>query len=97
MMYSANFFGGENYAIGYATATSPLGPFTKSADNPLLQKNTEEGGDITGVGHNSITYSKDGSKMYCVYHGRTFATGHDRVVFISEIEAKDGKLAVVRR
>lgn len=97
MMYSANFFGGENYAIGYATATSPLGPYTKSPDNPLLQKNTEEGGDITGVGHNSITYSKDGKKMYCVYHGRTYSTGEERVVFISEIEAGDGHLRITER
>lgn len=97
MMYSANFFGGENYAIGYATATSPLGPYTKSPDNPLLQKNTEEGGDITGVGHNSITYSKDGTKMYCVYHGRTYSTGEDRVVFISEIEAGGGRLRITKR
>ena len=27
MMYSANFYGGQHYAVGYATAGSPLGPF----------------------------------------------------------------------
>jgi len=27
MMYSANFFGGQNYAVGYATSKNPLGPF----------------------------------------------------------------------
>lgn len=94
MMYSANFFGGENYAIGYATSLSPLGPFTKSSDNPVLQKNTAEGGDVTGVGHNSVTYSRDGSTMYCVYHGRTEKTGPDRVVFISPMEIKDGHLRI---
>ncbi len=94
MMYSANFFGGENYAVGYATSDSPLGPFVKSADNPVLEKDTPIGGVVTGVGHNSITWSRDGRQLYCVYHGRTAATGNDRVVFIDRMEIKDGKLKV---
>lgn len=94
MMYSANFFGGENYAVGYATADSPLGPYTKSHDNPVLEKNTQNGGTVTGVGHNSITWSRDGSQLYCVYHGRTAATGEERVVFIDKMSIEDGKLSV---
>ena len=94
MMYSANFFGGENYAVGYATSDSPLGPFVKSPNNPVLQKNTAEGGIVTGVGHNSITWSRDGKQLYCVYHGRTEATGQERVVFIDKMDIKDGVLTV---
>jgi beta-xylosidase len=85
MMYSANFFGGEHYAVGYATSDSPLGPFTKAKNNPVLEKNTEKGGVVSGTGHNSITWSADGSQMYCVYHGRTTQTGHERVVFIDNM------------
>ena len=51
MLYSANFFGGKNYAVGYATSQNPLGPFTKAANNPVLQKDTEQGGIVTGTGH----------------------------------------------
>lgn len=94
IMYSSNFYAGENYAVGYATSDSPLGPFTKSADNPVLQKNTQDGGIVTGVGHNSITRSHDGRHLYCVYHGRTAATGAERVVFIDEMEIRDGHLKV---
>lgn len=94
MMYSANFFGGENYAVGYATSDSPLGPFTKAANNPVLEKNTATGGIVTGVGHNSITWSPDGKQLYCVYHGRTAATGNERVVFIDKMDIKDGVLTV---
>lgn len=95
MMYSANYFGGKNYAVGYATSGSPLGPFVKSANNPVLQKNVEKGGIVTGTGHNSVTYSKDGKQMYCVYHGRTKATGEERVVFIDKMGVdKDGHLYV---
>jgi beta-xylosidase len=95
MMYSANYFGGENYAVGYATAKSPLGPFTKSADNPVLQKNSTKGGVVTGTGHNSIVRSRDGQQMYCVYHGRTKATGEERVVFIDRMGINEqGRLFV---
>lgn len=95
IMYSANYFGGKNYAVGYATSKNPLGPFAKSDDNPVLAKNVDKGGIVTGTGHNSITYSPDGKEMFCVYHGRTTATGDDRVVFIDRMKIlKDGKLVV---
>ena len=94
MMYSANFFGGADYAVGYATSDSPLGPFVKSDDNPILEKNTGKGGDITGVGHSSITVSADGKQLYCVFHGRTEATGDDRIVFIRKIAVGNGRISV---
>ena len=95
MMYSANFYGGEHYAVGYATSNHPLGPFTKAANNPVLEKNTEQGGIVTGTGHNSITWSPDGKEMLCVYHGYTSETGKNRVVFIDHMEVlSDGTLVV---
>ncbi len=95
MMYSANHFAGENYAVGYAISTHPLGPFKKSSNNPILEKNTRKGGDVTGTGHNSVLFTKDG-KMLCVYHGRTTKTGKDRVVFIDEMVVdQDGNLKVL--
>ncbi|MNX47222.1 Glycosyl hydrolases family 43 [compost metagenome] len=91
MMYSANNFDGQNYAVGYATSKSPLGPFKKADNNPVLQKK----GKVSGTGHNSITYTADGKEMLCVYHGRTEATEHQRLVFIDRMEVtKDGKLVV---
>lgn len=95
MMYSANYFGGKNYAVGYATSGSPLGPFQKAANNPVLQKNEEQGGIVTGTGHNSVTISPDGKQMLCVYHARTSLTGEERVVFIDQMEiSADGTLVV---
>ncbi len=94
MMYSANFFGGANYAVGYATSDSPLGPFRKADNNPVLQRNTASGGTVTGTGHNSVTRSRDGRQLYCVYHGRTEATGNERVVFIDRMSIRDGRLTV---
>lgn len=94
MMYSANHFAGENYAVGYATASHPLGPYTKAANNPVLQKNTSTGGEVTGTGHNMVLFLEDNS-MLCVYHGRTKATGNNRVVFMDKMHIEeDGTLVV---
>lgn len=95
IMYSANFFGGAYYAVGYATGKGPLGPFTKSPYNPVLQQNRGTGGTVSGTGHNSVTFSPDGSRMFCVYHARTTATGNRRMVFLDRMEIlKDGRLVI---
>jgi beta-xylosidase len=84
--YSANNFAGKNYAVGYGTSKSPLGPFIKASNNPVLQKNVDDGGIVSGTGHNSITYSPDKKEMFMVYHARTTATGQSRVIFIDRME-----------
>jgi len=94
MMYSANFFGGANYAVGYATSKSPLGPFTKAENNPVLEKNTDKGGNVTGTGHNMVL-TLDNGQMLCVYHARTAETGDKRVVFIDKMEVLDNGQLVV--
>jgi len=95
MMYSANYYAGENYAVGYATSKNPLGPFTKADNNPVLQKNTPSGGEVTGTGHNSVLFLEGTDHMYCVYHGRTKASGSQRVVFMDPMRIReDGKLVV---
>lgn len=94
MMYSANFFGGANYAVGYATSQNPLGPYEKADNNPVLEKNVENGGNVTGTGH-CMALTLDNGQMLCVYHARTEKTGNDRVVFIDQMEITgDGKLVV---
>ncbi len=95
MMYSANYFGGKNYAVGYGTSRSPLGPFTKAPNNPVLEKNTDKGGVVTGTGHNSVVFAPEGNEMFCVYHARTTATGDERVVFIDRMKILDDGTLVV--
>jgi beta-xylosidase len=95
MMYSANYYAGENYAIGYATSDNPLGPFKKADNNPVLQKSTTAVGEVTGTGHNSVLFLDGTDKMYCVYHGRTKQSGRQRVVFIDPMKIdENGKLIV---
>lgn len=72
MLYSCNNYENENYGIGYATASSPLGPWTKAENNPILQQDPQKG--IYSTGHGSIIESPDGSELFYVYHGRNSTT-----------------------
>ena len=63
LLYSGGSADSENYAIGYATAPHPLGPFTKYGDNPMIHK----GDGIFGPGHISVVPDQAG-KLWMVYH-----------------------------
>lgn len=94
IMYSANAYFGGNYAVGYATSKSPLGPFVKSDTNPILKENQSEGGRVIGTGHNMALEMPDGN-MYTVYHGRMTDNPDERVVLIDKMEiTPDGKLTI---
>lgn len=93
MTYSANFFGGEDYAVGYATADAPLGPYRKAECNPILEKNAL----LTGTGHSCMAERGDG-RYWMAFHGRTRATGMARMGFIAEAAiGPDGRLTVDAR
>ena len=94
IMYSANSYAGSHYAVGYATCQSPLGPFQKAANNPVLQENVSKGGTVMGTGHNMVVSMPDGQR-YCVYHGRMSDNPEVRVVLMDPLRIEeDGKLVV---
>lgn len=51
------------YGVGVAVGSSPLGPFVKAKNNPLLWKTPEVG----GVGHHSFAVGPNGG-LACLYH-----------------------------
>ena len=94
IMYSANHYGGQYYAVGYATGKTPLGPFTKAENNPVLQENVSRGGTVMGTGHNMVLTMPDGNR-YCIYHGRMTDNPDERVVLIDKLNIdEDGVLTV---
>ncbi|MBN1610452.1 MAG: family 43 glycosylhydrolase [Polyangiaceae bacterium] len=64
-MWSEGDTRSEDYDVAYGTSTSPLGPFTKAAVNPILKKNTSQG--ILATGHNSVLALPNGD-YYIAYH-----------------------------
>lgn len=64
LFYSANHFESPDYAVGFAVADTPYGPWRKSEKNPIIHRsNMQE----PGSGHGDIFISNDGLLHY-VYH-----------------------------
>ena len=64
MFYSANHFLSADYAVGYAVADTPMGPWRKTDTNPILHQSLSgEKGD----GHGDVFKGVDGN-LYYVYH-----------------------------
>jgi hypothetical protein len=64
MLYSGGAYTGR-YGMGYATSSSPTGPFVKSASNPVL---AEANGVLSPGGGMPATGPRGGD--WLVYHGR---------------------------
>ena len=78
LLYSGGGANTQDYAIGYATARSPLGPFAKYPGNPLFNK----GNGIFGPGHASVIKDRDGN-LWMVYHQQKDASkGWNRIICI---------------
>ena len=81
LLYSASGADTEDYAIGYATAKSPVGPFTKYVGNPIIKK----GNGIFGPGHCSVTKAGDG-QLWMVYHQqKNGSPGWNRIICIDPL------------
>lgn len=69
LIYSANDFRNKDYAVGYATAPSPAGPWTKYEGNPIISRHTI---GYNGSGHGDV-FTDRKQQMYYVLH-----THHDQ-------------------
>lgn len=86
LMYSGSGADGPDYAIGYATARSPLGPFTKHSGNPIVRR----GDGVFGPGHHCVVTGPGGG-MWMVYHQQNGGEiGWQRFLAIDPIEFDAG-------
>ncbi len=91
MFYSANDFRNPDYAVGYAVADHPLGPWKKAQQNPIISRaNT----GYNGPGHGDIIRDESGQYHY-VFHthfsGEKVAPRRTAIVTLSiYIDAQDG-------
>jgi xylan 1,4-beta-xylosidase len=64
LFYTANDFRSPDYAVGFATSASPLGPWKKSDANPILSRKDI---GVNGTGHGDFYKGKNGTLNY-VFH-----------------------------
>jgi len=81
LLYSGGSADSEYYAIGYATAKNPVGPFAKYRENPIIRK----GDGVLGPGHASVIRDQAG-KFWMVYHQQKDDTrGWNRIICLDPL------------
>ena len=79
LTYSGTGYTSDQYAVGYATSSSPLGDYERYEANPVLSYTSK----FHGPGHHSFTVSPDGSELWIVYHvHNTLSEVHPRKICI---------------
>ncbi|MEE2935248.1 MAG: family 43 glycosylhydrolase [Planctomycetota bacterium] len=64
LTYSGSHFESPQYAVGYATANHPLGPWKKHQYNPVMKSTAY----AHGTAHHGFTTSPDQKELFIVYH-----------------------------
>jgi xylan 1,4-beta-xylosidase len=64
LFYSANDFRNVDYAVGYATAKTPMGPWIKYDKNPILNRSLV---GQNGTGHGDF-FTENSNSLYYVFH-----------------------------
>lgn len=81
LIYSGSGASTPDYAVGYATSTSPLGPFTRADNNPIIQRSD----GLFGPGH-GCAIRDDGGQWWHVYHQkRTARVEWDRFICLDPL------------
>lgn len=82
------------YSVAYATGDSPLGPFTKASNNPILRQR----GPVKGAGHHSIVKIPGRDEWVIAYHRFRIpgGNGYNRETCLSPLRhGPDGALLPV--
>lgn len=95
MLYSANHFESKDYAVGYATSDSPLGPWQKYSGNPILKRDMAAAEGLVGTGHGAHFKVEDGGYKY-IYHAHASTNSvQPRTSYINDLEiSEDGVLSI---
>ncbi len=83
VLYSGGSWQGA-YGMGYATAGSPVGPFTKSASNPILSGTSS----VLSPGGGDTPVAGPHAGVWLVYHGRDASYSNPRTLRIDPFSWK---------
>ncbi|RZK79249.1 MAG: beta-xylosidase [Pedobacter sp.] len=89
LIYSANDFRSKDYSVGYATSSTPVGPWKKYSGNPIISRSQL---NLNGTGHGDIFFDKDGKMKYVMHIHNSNSKVSPRATGIINVEfKKNGK------
>lgn len=93
LFFSGNNYAGMEYAVGYATCASALGPCEDAPANPILRSVMDTPPPVVGPGHQTIIEDDDG-ETWMVYHAWEVTSaglrGSRRFMWIDRLVWRDG-------
>ncbi len=92
LTYSGNVAPTADYALGGSIGQSPLGPFTRYPDNPILKQNPDI--DFYGPGHHSIVAGAHDDLLVFYHTKSTPKPGYDRRIRYAPIRYENGELHI---
>ena len=89
LFYSGCGYANDCYAVGVAKADSPLGPYTKHANNPILKtRSPQTAKSWEGPGHCSVVQSPEGRWLMFYHAWPHGAIGTKRLMLLDEVSFK---------
>ncbi len=81
LTFSCNDYQSKDYAVGFAVADNPMGPYVRYAGNPILHRHQ----GYVGTGHHTLLPTRRG--LYMVYHAHYNGEKiHPRQTLISPVK-----------
>lgn len=90
--YSSNDFRNPDYAVGYAVADSPLGPWAKYGGNPVIDRHLL---GYNGTGHGDVFRDGAGSMYYVFHTHQSDSVVAPRRTALIRMEKADGAFRVL--
>lgn len=88
LVYSANDFRNKDYAVGYATAPTPTGPWKKYEGNPIISRQQVK---RNGPGHGDVLTDADGRMFYVFHIHQSDTRVSPRATAIMPLRFREGK------
>lgn len=85
LTYSANSYESQHYAVGYAVASNPKGPWVKYENNPILHQPS----GLVGTGHHAFFKDKDGYDRVVFHSHNKPGQIHPRIMHIGTYGFED--------
>jgi beta-xylosidase len=82
LLYSGSGADTPDYAVGYATSPSPLGPFVRAEHNPILHRS--EG--LYGPGHGCAIQDAEGTWWFVYHQKHSDRRAWDRFLCIDRLD-----------
>lgn len=90
LIYSANGYTSQDYAVGFATANSPFGPWKKYEGNPILHRYD----NLLGVGHGAPFFDMEGKMRYVFHAHRSNSEIHPRDSYMVDMDVENDKISI---